>query len=90
VSNQHHRLVFFIVNVVEAFVIKKTVLLIFAVVILQCAMSRGAAAQNVDPCLFVMTWWFPDPFPPGWFYYAPYPAPLSFPLGLNRTKPRKG
>ena len=67
--------------------IKKTILLIFVVVILQCALSTGVAAQTSDPCLQISTWWFPDPIPPGWFYYAAYPAPFVYLIAAHKATP---
>jgi len=56
-------LFFSIERVLEGPVIKKTVLLIFAVMILQGAMSTGIAAQTNNACLSITTWSFPDPMP---------------------------
>ncbi len=40
--------------------------------------GSSATAQSVPPnasCLALTDWWpFPDGYPPGWFYYAPYPG----------------
>jgi hypothetical protein len=68
-------------------VIKKTFLMIFAAVILHCAMSNGAAAQTTNPCLGISTFWFPDPIPPGWFYYASYPAPFMYLIAAHKASP---
>jgi len=60
-------------------VIKKTALLILALVFVQCILSAGAAAQSPTNCLGITIWYFPDPVPPGWFVYSPYgQGPYSY------------
>jgi YD repeat-containing protein len=59
-------------------VIKKIILLIFMTVILQCAMSSGTAAQTINPCQAITTWYFPDPVPLGWWIYGPGQGPYSY------------
>ena len=67
--------------------IKKTVLLIFAMVILQCGMGGKAVAQTTDPCLAFTTWWFDAPIPPGWFNYAPYPGAFVYLIAAHLASP---
>lgn len=52
---------------------------------LQCLFATGANAQGANPCLAISTWWFPDPIPFGWYYFAPYPAPFVYLIASNNT-----
>jgi YD repeat-containing protein len=58
----------------EELVTKKIYLIAFALVVLFLTFSTPTVAQNTNPCLAYTTWWFPDPMPPGFFYYGPYPG----------------
>jgi YD repeat-containing protein len=59
-------------------VLKKLVLILFVVLFWQCVIAPTAQAQNTSGCDVFSTWWFPDPMPPGWYYFAPFPAPFVY------------
>jgi hypothetical protein len=52
---------------------KKILVVLFALVVLECASARPAAAQS--GCLGFTDWWQQNgPAPIGWFYYSSYPG----------------
>jgi YD repeat-containing protein len=59
-------------------VLQKLVFIFFVVIFWQCATAPAAQAQNNSGCFMATTWWFPDPIPPGWYYFGPYPAPFVY------------
>ena len=58
--------------------LKKLVFILFVVFSWQCLAAPSAQAQNNSGCFMATTWWFPDPIPPGWYYFGPYPAPFVY------------
>jgi len=51
------------------------ILLAAVVIVVACfALAPSSAAQNSNCLRFTDVWPFPDGYPPGWFYYSPYPG----------------
>jgi YD repeat-containing protein len=59
-------------------VAKKILLIAFAIVLLILTFGSPCGAQTTNPCLAKSTWWWPDPIPPGWFYYLTYPGTFVY------------
>lgn len=51
---------------------------LLVLVLLQCALSLPSTAQSCNGRLATQVWFFPDPIPPGWFYFSPYPGTYAY------------
>lgn len=69
------------------FVIKRMLLLIFAVVVLQCAFSSHSMAQTSDCGLLFKAQWWSDPLPTGWFMYGPGPGAYFYESAAHKAIP---
>lgn len=61
--------------------IKRIIVVLFLLVVLQCTFSLPATAQS-SSCLGTTTWWFPLQIPVGWFYYGPYPGTYTYVIAV--------
>jgi len=74
----------------EVVVMKKICVSLFVFVILQCVLSLPSIAQNPLPpplCLKFRTLYYPDPIPPGWFYYSSAPGTYAYVVARSKCPP---
>jgi YD repeat-containing protein len=60
---------------------------LFVLVLLAGAFSRPAAAQLPPGCMPTQTLFFPDPIPPGWFYFSSYPGTYQYVVAAMSCPP---
>jgi YD repeat-containing protein len=71
----------------EVNVIKRIVLVVFAVIVLQFVFSSPSAAQSPNPCVGTTIWYFPDPIPFGWWIYGGGQGSYSYTIGAWTCAP---
>ncbi len=71
----------------EVIVIKKIGVSLFVLVVLQCVFSLPSRAQIPPPCIAKQTLFYPDPIPPGWYYYSSYPGTYQFVVAAMTCAP---
>jgi YD repeat-containing protein len=67
--------------------IKRLLGALFVLMLLQCVFIRPAAAQLPPSCMPTQTLFFPDPIPPGWFYYSSYPGTYQYVVAAMSCPP---
>jgi YD repeat-containing protein len=67
--------------------LRRLIILAFAITAMQCAFSSPSVAQFVSPCVPTTLWYFPDAIPFGWWYYGPGQGNYSYRIAANACAP---
>jgi YD repeat-containing protein len=71
----------------EVIVIKRMCGALFVFVILQCDFCLPTMAQIPASCMVTQTLFYPDPIPPGWFYFSSYPGTYQYVVAAMTCAP---
>lgn len=65
---------------------KRLILALLIAATLQVVSAPSSKAQTTNGCLGIMTWWFGDNKPPGWFFYADYPGTFVYLIATHNAE----